>query len=569
MYASSKIQEPYPWWAGNARFIDLSNTFIVAHVAQAGLTMLWAGAFTLFELAVYSPDEPLYGQGLVLLPHLATEGWSLGSGGAIVNTFPIFAIGVIHIVAAGVLGGGAYFHKTRLPPNFDQATGNIAKFHFEWGDAQKLGFILGHHLAILGLGALLLVVKAQYFGGLYDANTETVRLVTNPTLDPGTIWGYHTHLFDVNTLEDLVGGHIYVAVLLISGGAWHILMPPFKWVERVFLFSAEGILSYSLFGLALAGFAASYYCGFNTLAYPVEFYGPTLELHAFLPYYFDPNATLEQSYTSRIWLANTHFYLAFFFLQGSLWHFLRALVGLDFSELLKNWQQRLYEASDNPSLVYQDLILNQPQLMLDMQYGAPQAKFEPSLQKEQSFEDYVYCRSRIDQPTLATINGIPRTLYQITFHDDKRTFYQSSALKDAKISFDDRTRSPRWVYEQSVQVSDELVYPQPLNTVEESGYGRSQYPIDYAERSAFYQAPALEDAKKRFSYSPRPPERFYEQPRQLAKELDSFQSLDTAVYEPNYARNNPSVDYESSYALSSHLVDANAEKSTLYQAPSV
>ncbi|MBE9077561.1 chlorophyll a/b binding light-harvesting protein [Romeria aff. gracilis LEGE 07310] len=426
MYASDKTQE-YPWWAGNARFIDLSNTFIVAHVAQAALIMLWAGSFTLFELAVYSSDAPLYTQGLILLPHLATEGWGIGSGGAIVDTSVWFSIGAIHIVAAAVLAGGAYFHYTRLPASLANAPNNAAKFHFEWQDAKKLGFILGHHLIFLALGALLLVAKAQYFGGLYDAYSDSVRVVASPTLSPAAIWDYRTHLFDVRSLEDLVGGHIYVAGLLIAGGIWHILVPPFQWVKRFFFFSGDGILSYSLFGIAIAGFAASYYCGFDSLAYPEKFYGPTLELKSsLLPRYYEVQPTMADGYTSRVWLANAHFYLAFFFLQGGLWHFQRA-AGFNISNLLENWRRNRLVSSENPTLAYQHSERLQPGSAVTLGYGMPEAEPQPQLKIRQYDEDYIYRPiRRMSQTDLTTINGVKKTLYQTAYQSQKDRFYQSS-----------------------------------------------------------------------------------------------------------------------------------------------
>lgn len=464
MDASSKTQEQYAWWAGNARFVDLSNTFIVAHVAQAAIIMLWAGAFTLFELAAYSPDQPLYAQGLILLPHLASEGWGVGANGAVVNTSIWFQIGVIHIVAAGVLAAGAYFHRTKLPASLDLASTSAAKFHFEWKDSKQLGFILGHHMAILGLAALLFVAKAQFFDGLYDANLGAVRLVTEPTLDPTALWHYRTDLFGVDNLEDLVGGHIYVAALLILGGAWHILVPPFNWVKQAFLFSGDGILAYSLFGIALAGFAASYYCGFNTLAYPVEFYGPTLELKsAFLPYYFEPNPTLAEGYTSRTWLANAHFYLAFFFLQGGLWHFQRAM-GFDISSLLENWQQNLTVASDSPALVYQNPTCAEPQPNLSVQYGMPQAELQPLLKWEQPFDSYVYERSQaIEMPSLTAINGVEKTLYQTIYRSEKQTFYQAAIQTENMFGYGGSVAQR--LYRRPQPLAQGPAYPQPLDPV--------------------------------------------------------------------------------------------------------
>ncbi|MDX2213181.1 MAG: photosystem II reaction center protein CP43 [Oculatellaceae cyanobacterium bins.114] len=283
--AGNRDQESsgFAWWAGNARLINLSGKLLGAHVAHAGLIVFWAGAMTLFEVAHFVPEKPMYEQGLILLPHLATLGWGVGPGGEVIDTFPYFVVGVLHLISSAVLGLGGIYHAVRGPETLEEYS---AFFGYDWKDKNKMTTIIGIHLILLGCGAFLLVLKAMFFGGVYDTwapGGGDVRVITNPTLNPAVIFGYllkspfggEGWIVSVNNMEDIIGGHIWVGFICIAGGIWHILTKPFGWARRAFIWSGEAYLSYSLGALSLMGFIASTMVWYNNTAYPSEFFGPT------------------------------------------------------------------------------------------------------------------------------------------------------------------------------------------------------------------------------------------------------------------------------------------------------
>jgi len=272
----------YAWYVGNARLINLSGRLLGAHIAHAGLMVFWAGAMMLYEVSHFTMDKPMWEQGLICMPHVAMFGYGIGPGGEVTDVWPFFIAGVIHLVASGVLGFGGVFHSLAGPEKLEEA---FPFFSTDWRDKNQMTNILGFHLVVLGIGSLLFSINWMYLGGAYDTwapGGGEVRLI-NPTLDPriifgylvSTPWGGQGWIVGVNSMEDVVGGHVYLGVIEIIGGLFHIFTKPYGWARRAFIWNGEGLLSYALGGICVASFVASCFIWFNNTAYPSEFYGPT------------------------------------------------------------------------------------------------------------------------------------------------------------------------------------------------------------------------------------------------------------------------------------------------------
>ncbi|KAI3880205.1 hypothetical protein MKX03_010387 [Papaver bracteatum] len=181
--------------------------------------------------------------------------------------------GNARLINLSVLGFGGIYHSLLGPETLEES---FPFFGYVWKDRNKMTTILGIHLILLGIGAFLLVLKALYFGGVYDTWAPGGAI-------PSVIFGYllkspfggEGWIVSVDDLEDIIGGHVWLGSICIFGGIWHILTKPFAWARRALVWSGEAYLSYSLAALSVFGFIACCFVWFNNTAYPSEFYGPT------------------------------------------------------------------------------------------------------------------------------------------------------------------------------------------------------------------------------------------------------------------------------------------------------
>ena len=121
----------YSWWSGNARFIELSGKFLGAHVVYAGLIMFWSGSMCLFEVSHYIIEKPLYEQGFILLPHLATLALGVGPGGQVVDIYSFFIVGVLHLLSSAVLGLGGIYHSIFGSERLEDTRAGVV-FGYQW-----------------------------------------------------------------------------------------------------------------------------------------------------------------------------------------------------------------------------------------------------------------------------------------------------------------------------------------------------------------------------------------------------------------------------------------------------
>ena len=339
----------YGWWAGNAGVTNKSGKFIAAHIAHTGLIAFAAGGSTLWELARYNPEIPMGHQSSIFLAHLASIGIGFDEAGAWTGA-GVASIAIVHLVLSMVYGAGGLLHSVLFVGDMqDSEVPQARKFKLEWDNPDNQTFILGHHLLFFGVACIWFVEWARIHG-IYDPAIGAVRQVEY-NLNLTNIWNHQFDFLAIDSLEDVLGGHAFLAFLEITGGAFHIAtkqVGEYTKFKGAGLLSAEAILSFSCAGLGWMAVVAAFWCAQNTTVYPEAWYGEALILKfGIAPYWIDSvdlsGGPAFFGHTTRAALANVHYYFGFFFLQGHLWHALRAM-GFDFKKILKEpLPAQLYE----------------------------------------------------------------------------------------------------------------------------------------------------------------------------------------------------------------------------------
>jgi len=284
-------------------------------------------------------------QSSIFLAHLASIGIGFDNAGVWTGA-GVAEIAIVHLILSMVYGGGGLLHSVLFTGDMqDSKIAQARKFKLEWDNPDNQTFILGHHLVFFGVACIWFVEWARWHG-IYDPAIGAIRQV-DYNLDLSMIWQRQFDFLSIDSLEDVMGGHAFLAFVEITGGLFHVIAGSTPWQSKRLgewskfkganLLSAEAILSWSLAGIGWMAIVAAFWCATNTTVYPEAWYGEPLQLKfSVSPYWVDTgdlsDGTAFFGHSTRAALSNVHYYLGFFFLQGHFWHALRAL-GFDFSKV--------------------------------------------------------------------------------------------------------------------------------------------------------------------------------------------------------------------------------------------
>ena len=335
----------YGWWVGNSVVTNRAGRFIGSHVAHTGLICLAAGGSTLWELARYNPEIPMGHQSSIFLAHLASLGIGFDEAGVWTGA-GVATIAIFHLIFSAVYGAAGLAHSLLFDPDLkDGPIPTTKKFKLEWENPDNQTFILGHHLFFFGVACIWFVEWARIHG-IYDPAIGAVRQV-NYNLDLTMIWDRQFDFIEIDSLEDVMGGHAFLAFAELTGATIHMVAGSTQWENKRLgewskfkgaeLLSAEAVLSWSLAGIGWMAIVAAFWAATNTTVYPIEWFGEPLKLQfSVAPYWVDTgdlsDSTAFFGHSTRAALVNVHYYFGFFFLQGHFWHALRAL-GFDFKKV--------------------------------------------------------------------------------------------------------------------------------------------------------------------------------------------------------------------------------------------
>ena len=268
-----------PWYRVHTVVLNDPGRLISVHLMHTALVAGWAGSMALYELAIFDPSDPVFDpmwrQGMFVLPFMARlgvtqswGGWSINGGPAInPGIWSFEGVAAAHIILSGLLFLASVWHWVYWDLELfrDPRTGEPAL------DLPKM---FGIHLLLSGL--LCFGFGAFHLSGLFGPG----MWVSDPYGLTGSVqpvapeWGPAG--FNPFNPGGVVAHHIAAGVVGIIAGLFHLsVRPPERLYKALRMGNIETVLSSSIAAVFFAAFVVAGTMWYGHATTPIELFGPT------------------------------------------------------------------------------------------------------------------------------------------------------------------------------------------------------------------------------------------------------------------------------------------------------